>query len=319
MEKARKLRKSLENNEILRIVGAHNGIGAKLIEKNGFDGVWASGLEISTSYALPDASILTMTEFLNATKVINNATSLPVIADCDTGYGNVLNVIHMVKEYETAGIAAVCIEDKKFPKVNSFVPGRQELAPAEEFVDKIRAAKDTQQTEDFMLFARVEALIAGWSMEEALKRARMYADAGADGIFIHSKSKTPQEIVDFVEQWDRETPLIICPTKYPSLTFDEIRMLGKVQVVIYANHGVRAQIRAMNEVLSKIHTYGTTFSVEEDIATIEEVFEIQGMPRFKDAEKQYIRKSDSLSRINITVRELDKIWNSKSVKMRIEG
>src|SRR3989338_5782969 len=178
--KAKALRELFRSKPLLRIVGAHDGLGVKLIEKNGFDGIWASGLEISTSYGVPDANILTMTEYLHAASVMNEASSLPVICDCDTGYGNASNVIHMIKKYEAAGLAAVVIEDKTFPKVNSFVPGRQNLAPMEEFMGKIEAAKNTQANPEFMVFARVEALIAGWGMEEAVRRAVAYAKAGAD-------------------------------------------------------------------------------------------------------------------------------------------
>jgi phosphoenolpyruvate phosphomutase len=160
--KAQILRQLFQAKSIVRIVGAHNGLGAKLIEEAGFDGVWASGLEISTSFAVPDANILTMTENLAAAQAMNDATSLPIVCDCDTGFGNASNVIHMVKKFEAAGIAGVVIEDKIFPKVNSFIPGRQELAPIEEFMGKIEAAKEAQSSPDFMVFARVEALIAGW-------------------------------------------------------------------------------------------------------------------------------------------------------------
>ena len=143
--KVSKLRSLFQSSKVIRIVGAHDGLGAKLIEKNGFDGVWASGLEISTSHAVPDANILTMTDFLRSARVMNEATSLPVICDCDTGFGNVLNVIRMVEQYEAAGLAAVVIEDKLFPKVNSFVPGRQELASIQEFMGKIEAAKSASK------------------------------------------------------------------------------------------------------------------------------------------------------------------------------
>ncbi len=153
--KPRKLRELFENDGVVRIVGAHDGLGAKLVELSGFDGVWASGLEISASHALPDANILTMTQYLEAASIMNDAVSLPVIADCDTGYGNSNNVMHMVRKYEAAGIAAVAIEDKKFPKVNSYVPGRQELASVAEFVGKILAAKNTQQTKDFMIITTI--------------------------------------------------------------------------------------------------------------------------------------------------------------------
>jgi phosphoenolpyruvate phosphomutase len=152
---------------------------------NGFDTIWASGLEISAANAVPDANILTMKDYLEAASNINEAVSIPVIADCDTGYGNSNNVIRLVKKYEAAGIAAICIEDKCFPKVNSYIPGRQELAPLMEFVGKIMAAKDAQDSPEFMVIARVEALIAGWGLEEAWRRAEAYAEAGADAILIH--------------------------------------------------------------------------------------------------------------------------------------
>ncbi len=216
MDKAKILRKLFEEGKLIRIVGAHNGLTAKLVEKHGFEGVWASGLEISTSHAVPDANILTMTDYLEAAIDMNGATNIPVVVDADTGYGNSNNVIRMVKKFECAGIAAVCIEDKLFPKVNSFIPGRQELTPIAEFVGKIMAGKNAQKTDDFMIFARVEALIAGWGQEEALKRARAYIGAGADGIFIHSKSKEPTEIINFIKAWNKYGPLIICPTIYPS-------------------------------------------------------------------------------------------------------
>jgi phosphoenolpyruvate phosphomutase len=122
MKKTRLLRKYFNEKKVIRVMGAHNGLSATLVENAGFNGIWASGFEISTSYAVPDANILTMTQYLETAEVMNLAVSIPIIADCDTGYGNSNNVIHMVKRYEAAGIAAVCIEDKQFPKVNYNTP-----------------------------------------------------------------------------------------------------------------------------------------------------------------------------------------------------
>src|SRR3989338_6111592 len=283
------LRRRFEEGGILRIVGAHNGLGAKLIEKNGFDGIWAGGLEISTAHAVPDANILTMTDSLNAAIAINEATSLPVVCDCDTGYGNASNVMHMVRKYEAAGLAAVVIEDKVFPKVNSFIPGRQELASIEEFVGKIQAAKNAQQHLDFMVFARVEALIVGWGQEDALRRARAYADAGADGIVIHSKLATSDEVVAFAREWKRRTPLVVIPTMFYGVTASELERCG-FQMVIYANHGLRAAMRAMDETFRAVHQTGSTAAVEDRIASMKEVFEVQGMSGLKDEEKRFLKK-----------------------------
>ncbi|MFQ6618179.1 MAG: phosphoenolpyruvate mutase, partial [Fidelibacterota bacterium] len=291
MSKSSVLRELFKKSGVIRIAGAHNGLGAKLVEKSGFDGVWASGFEISASYAVPDANILTMSQFLEAATAMNDAVSIPVIADCDTGFGNSNNVMYMVKKYEDAGIAAITIEDKRFPKVNSYIPGRQELAPIAEFVGKILAAKNVQKTKDFMVIARVEALIAGWGLEEALKRAHSYVEAGADAIFIHSKSNKPDEIINFTKAWDFSAPLVICPTSYPTISLEEIENLG-IKMVIYANHGLRAAIRAMNEVLSLICKSGRLDAVDDRIVTMREVFELQGMLQMKESEKIFLRSDE---------------------------
>lgn len=283
--KAETLRWRLQAGPIVRVMGAHNGLGAKLIEQAGFDAVWSSGLEISTAHVLPDANILTMTETFEAACGIHEATSLPIICDCDTGYGNAANVKHMVRKYEAAGLAAVVMEDKIFPKVNSFVPGRQELVSIQEFCGKIKAAQEVRRTPDFMVFARVEALIAGFGMEEALRRARAYADAGADGIVIHSKSSSPEEILQFARAWDRAAPLVAIPTTYYRITTAELEKAG-FRMVIYANQGLRASIRAMKSAFRSILETGSTAAIENQIAPMKEVFELQGMKEMKADEER---------------------------------
>ena len=291
MTKAKELRELFQKEGVIRIVGAHDGLTAKLVERAGFDGVWASGLEISASHGVPDANILTMTQCLEAASIMNDAVTIPVVADCDTGFGNSNNVIFMVRKYEAAGIAAVTIEDKLFPKVNSYIPGRQDLAPMAEFVGKILAAKNAQQTEDFMVIARIEALIAGWGQEEALKRAHAYVGAGADAIVIHSKSNVPDEIVGFANAWDNRAPLIIIPTSYPVLTSEELEKLG-IKMVIYANQGLRASIRAISEVLAEIRRTGRLDTINNRIVPMSEVFDLQGMTQMKEGEKLYLRSGE---------------------------
>jgi len=293
--KATKLRELFAASGTIRLAGAHHALGAKLAERTGFDGVWSSGLEISTSYCVPDANILTMSEYLATAESMNDAVSIPIVADCDTGYGNSNNVIHMVRKYEAAGIAAVCIEDKHFPKVNSFIPGRQELAPISEFVGKIMAAKNAQRSSDFMVIARVEALIAGWGQEEALKRAHAYAEAGADAILIHSKAPTPAPIVEFIQAWNFRVPLVVVPTTYYTITAGELEELG-VKMVIYANHGIRAAIRAMEETFAEILRAGSTTTIEPKIAPMKLVFELQGMPQLKRDEEIYLRSEEPRTR-----------------------
>ena len=287
MGKSAIFREAISRPGVLRLVGAHNGLCARLIERHGFEGVWASGLEISTSHALPDANILTMTEYLSAAQEMNDACALPVVADCDTGYGNSNNAMHMVRRYEAAGIAAVCIEDKKFPKVNSYVPGRQELAPVGEFVGKIMAAKAVQATPDFMVIARVEALIAGWGMEEALRRANAYADAGADMILMHSKLSTDAEIREFLSRWGKRLPVVIVPTTYPDINVSELEEMG-VKVVIFANHGLRAAVKAMDRILARMQKEnGIAGLGADDIVSMATIFDLQGMTRMKEEELAY--------------------------------
>ena len=290
MDKAKKLRALFTKKPLTRIVGAHNALSAKLVERTGFDGVWASGLEISATYGIPDASLVSMYQFLEAARSMNEVIDIPIVADCDTGYGNATNVMYMVKRYEDAGIAAVSIEEKKFPKDNSLLAGgRQELLRVEEFEGKIEAAKSAQKTSDFMVIARVEALIAGWGQEEAQMRAHRYAEAGADAILIHSKSSDPGEVVEFINNWDLDVPLVLVPTNYPSLKEKDIEALGKVKMVIYANHGLRAAIKAMETILEKIKNDGGIDDLNEFIDPVSHVFEIQGVPEMKENENKFLR------------------------------
>jgi phosphoenolpyruvate phosphomutase len=288
--------KFFSGEQPLRIVGAHDGLGAQLIERHGFDGVWASGLEISASHGVPDANILTMTQCLERAQEMNTASNLPIIADVDTGYGNSSNVAYMVNQYEAAGIAAVIIEDKLFPKVNSFVPGRQELASIPEFCGKLAAARDARLSEDFLVIARVEALIAGWGQAEALKRAQAYVDAGADAILIHSKSKEASEIREFLTAWKQRSPIVLVPTTYPDLTYEEMSDFG-VNMIIYANQGIRACIRAMHDVFDVIDKEKSTVSIEDTIAPVKEIFELQGMFKLKEHEKKFLRTQKTIHAI----------------------
>jgi phosphonopyruvate hydrolase len=290
MNKAHKLRKLLTTNKLTKIVGAHNGLSAKLAERAGFDGVWASGLEISASYGIPDASLISMNQFLEAARSMNEVIDIPIVADCDTGYGNAMNVMYMVKRYEEAGIAAVSIEEKKFPKDNSLLAGgRQELLRVEEFEGKLEAAKSAQKNPDFMVIARVEALIAGWGQEEAQMRAHRYAEAGADAILIHSKSSDPGEVLEFINNWDLDVPLVLVPTNYPTLKEKDVEELCKVKLVIYANHGLRAAIKAMEDVFSKIKNDGGIYDLNEFMDPVSHVFEIQGVQELKENEKIFLR------------------------------
>lgn len=290
MSKRATFRAKLEQKPLTAIIGAHNPLGARLAEEAGFDGIWASGFELSASMAVPDASILTMTHHLEMARAMDAAIGIPTVADIDTGFGNATNVIHATRQYEAAGMAALVIEDKTFPKDTSLLAGgRQELVRIAEFEGKIAAAVATRRDPDLLVVARTEALIAGLGQEEALARARAYEKAGADAILIHSKRKTPDEIVAFVAAWDGAIPLVLVPTAYPDMTEERIRALGKVRLVIYGNHGVRAITQALQDTFRRIRADGGVLGIEGTIAPTERVFAVQGVDRMKKDEERYLR------------------------------
>lgn len=274
MRKSTRLRELLTEGRTLRVVGAHTGLSAVLAEEAGFDAVWVSSFEVSASRALPDASVLTMTEYLQAAMHVDRACRVPVVADCDTGFGNSLNVAHMIREYEAAGIAAVCVEDKVFPKVNSFSERGQCLVDADEFAHRISVAKEAQQTRDFLVVARTEAYIAGYGTEEALARATAYAEAGADAILVHSKQSSSGQIQEFLAAWEGCRPVVVVPTTYYSWHIADMQRAG-VSMCIYANHGIRSTVSAMRRTLQSIKESGTSIKVEDEIASMHEIFALQ--------------------------------------------
>ena len=174
---------------------AHNGSSAKIVEQAGFKGIWASGLSISAALGVRDNNEASWTQILEVLEFMSDATNIPILVDGDTGHGNFNNMRRFVKKLCQRNIAGVCIEDKIFPKTNSFIEKHQPLAAIEEFCGKIKAGKDSQTDDSFSIIARVEALIAGWSLDEALRRAEAYHKAGADGILIHSRQNKPDEVL----------------------------------------------------------------------------------------------------------------------------
>ena len=292
------LHSKLKENQILRVAGAFDTMSAKLVELNNFDAIWAGSFAISATHALPDASILTMTEFLSVASNMADTCSIPVIADCDTGFGGPSNVSHMVKKYENAGVAAVSIEDKTFPKQNSLLEnGKQELLPEKEFVAKIIAAREAKQDKNFMIIARTEALIAGMGMDEALKRAYAYENAGANAILIHSKKNDPSEIFEFSDMWKGTIPLVVVPTSYPSVNLDQL-ISHKIKMVIYANQSLRVAHESMSRVLKEINQANSLMDVKEKMSSMEEIFDLQEMYSIKKEEKDIEEELKKLGYLN---------------------
>lgn len=283
-----KLRAMLESPELEFLMEAHNGLSARIVREAGFKGIWASGLSISAQFGVRDNNEASWTQVVDMLEFMADASDLPILLDGDTGYGNFNNLRRLVRKLEQRGIAGVCIEDKQFPKTNSFLNGeRQPLADIEEFAGKIAAGKDTQTDASFSIVARVEALIAGWGMDEALRRAEAYRRAGADAILIHSKLSRPDEILTFAREWARRSPLVIVPTRYYNTPTEVFRQAG-ISTVIWANHLVRSAATAMQSVAKEIHDSETLVNVEDRIVSVDEIFRLQNTEEYAAAERQYL-------------------------------
>jgi phosphoenolpyruvate phosphomutase len=287
LTKAARLRAELKSPELSFLMEAHNGLSAKIVEEAGFSGIWASGLSISAALGVRDSNEASWTQVLEVLEFMADATSVPILVDGDTGYGNFNNVRRLVRKLSQRGIAGVCIEDKLFPKTNSFLGENQPLADVEEFCGKIKAGKDSASDDAFSLVARVEALIAGWGLDEALRRAEAYHGAGADAILIHSKRRTADEILAFAAAWGNRCPLAIVPTMYYATPTDRYRQAA-ISVVIWANHALRAAITAMREVSRRIRDEESLVGVEGTIASVRDVFELAGNPELEEAERRYL-------------------------------
>jgi len=298
MSKSDMLHEKLGSKPILKVGGAFDAMSAKLVENSGFDAIWAGSFGISATHALPDASILTMTEFLNAASNMEDTCDIPIIADCDTGFGGPSNVNHMVKKYEKAGIAAVCIEDKTFPKQNSFLENsKQELLSEKEFVAKIIAAKESKENPNFTIIARTEALISGMGMKEAIKRALAYEKAGADAILIHSKQNSPEEVFEFSDSWGGTLPLVVVPTSFPTVKLDEL-ISHKIKMIIYANQTLRATHAIISKVLTQLKNSASINDISVDMTSMQEIFQLQETYNIKKQEEKIEKDLKKLGYIN---------------------
>ncbi|MCB0281449.1 MAG: phosphoenolpyruvate mutase [Calditrichae bacterium] len=288
LRKTTQFKNMLTSPDLEFIMEAHNGLSAKIVEEAGFKGIWGSGLSISAALGVRDNNEASWTQVLEVIEFMSDATTIPLLLDADTGYGNFNNARRLVKKLEQRNIAAMCIEDKIFPKTNSFINGeQQQLAEVDEFCGKIKASKDSQSDSDFCVVARVEALIAGWGVGEALKRAEAYHNAGADAILMHSKIATADEILAFMKEWKNTCPVVIVPTMYyqtPTNVFAE----AGVSLVIWANHLLRTSLTAMQQTAATIFKERSLNSVEGKIASVKDIFRIQNADELKQAEKKYL-------------------------------
>ena len=292
-KKTKQFRELLLSKDLEFLLEAHNGISAKIGEEAGFKGLWASGLAISAQYGVRDSNEASWTQVLENIEFMSDASNIPIMLDGDTGYGNFNNVRRLVRKLEQRDIAAVCIEDKLYPKTNSFIDGdKQELADIEEFCSRIKAGKDAQIDDDFSIITRIEAFIAGWGLSEALKRAEAYHEAGSDAILIHSAKSDPSEILAFKKEWGDTSPVIVVPTKYYSTPTEVLEQEG-FSIAIWANHMIRSSIKAMQESAKQIFESSSILTIENEIASVKEIFRLQGVSELKEAEANYLPKKET--------------------------
>ncbi|KAE9634979.1 phosphoenolpyruvate mutase [Defluviitalea raffinosedens] len=252
-----RLRRLLDMKPLVRILEAHNGLTGLIVEKTKvekdgqireFDGMWVSSLCDSTAKGKPDIELVDFTSRLNTVNDILEVTTKPIILDGDTG-GQVEHFVYTVRSLERLGVSAIIIEDKVGLKKNSLFGNEVEQTQdsVENFCRKISEGKKVQVTDDFMIIARIESLILKAGMDDAIKRAKAYIEAGADAIMIHSKEKSPQEIFEFCSKYnefEKRVPLVVVPSSYCQVTETELMEKG-VNIVIYANHLIRSAYPAM--------------------------------------------------------------------------
>ncbi len=299
-----KLKALLSEREIVRVLEAHNGLSG-IIANNAciegqsnqvpvqreFDAIWESSLTDSASKGHPDIEVVSFDSRLQSINEILAVTHKPMIVDGDTG-GDANNFEYMVTKLERAGVSAVIIEDKVFPKRNSLEPGVQQMLQEPEiFSQKIQRGKSAQISTDFMIIARLESLIAGKSVDDALFRAQIYLEAGADGVMIHSKEKDPAQIMEFTKRYQKMTqkinckkPMVCVPTTYNTLTEDELRAAG-FSIVIYANHLLRSANKAMEETARTILLNQRSFEVDPICSPVREIFQTVGFLEVKEKDK----------------------------------
>lgn len=306
-DRRKKLKELLGKKNPLLFLEAHNGISAiianntKVETSDGkvleFDGLWESSFTDSASKGYPDADIISFDSRCESLRFILDVTNKPIIFDGDTG-GDPTNFEYLIKRLEDLGVSMVIIEDKVFPKRNSLDPElSQEQENPDDFSIKIKRGKDALISNELMIAARIESLISGAGIKDATIRAKKYLLAGVDAIMIHSKDEKPDEIITFSQEYEKickelgfRKPLICVPTTYNTISYEELRDNG-FNIIIYANHLLRASHKAMKNAAKSLLKYGRAFETESICTSVNEIFEEVGMTVIKNKDKLYQKES----------------------------
>lgn len=284
------LRDLIESDNLTFLMEAHDALSAAVAERAGFKGLWASGLSMASALGFRDANEASWSQLVDVVERMADATDIPILVDGDSGFGNFNNARLAALKLSQRGAAGICLEDKGFPKMNSFVGDRHPLAEITEFCGRLKAVKDTVPKREFVLVARIEALIAGHGQGEALARAHAYADVGADAILIHSRQSVAEEILDFARVWQNRLPVVIVPTKYHRTPVSAYREAG-ISTVIWANHNMRASVAAMRAVCGRILAEESISGIESEVASLDEVFGLLNYAELASAEERYLPRA----------------------------
>jgi phosphoenolpyruvate phosphomutase len=297
-EGQRKLHEGLNGARLAVLAGAHDGLSARLVEEAGFDGVWASSFGISlASRCVADVDLVTMSETADIVRCMVDATRLPVLVDGNSGFGNVVNVMHLVRLLEGAGAAGVCIEDNQYPKRCSLYERKfRELVSPREMAGKIRAAVATREDPSFLVIGRIESLIADEGLEAAWLRAETYAEAGADAIVVHAKSFAP--LKEFLAGWRGGCPLVAIPTLYGQISLEELESFG-YRLAIFPNQAIRAAVLAMRSTLETLRKTGVGASVDDQIVPLRDIYDLVDLAAIEAAERDYLPPLERASLIPV--------------------
>jgi phosphoenolpyruvate phosphomutase len=281
------IKDQLQSKDRLLYVGVHNALSAKIAEEAGVDGVWISSFELSATYGLPDADILTMDDYCRVIESIADKITIPILVDANDGFGSAVEVMRLVKKYERSGANGIVIEDNLFPKECSFYEGDKHLEDPIVFCGKLLAAKENS-SDNFFVAARTEALIANRGIDNAIRRAELYSKY-SDAIVVHSKNKDGNEIFEFGEKWNKRTELIAIPTTYNSRTYDDLNKVG-YKFLILPNYGIRSTVKTLQRVFKKVVEAKSLSEANDEVVDMQEIFRLVNLSAQRNIEETYIKR-----------------------------
>ncbi len=278
----------LEKEETVLVPGCYDSLSGKILKQAGFKVIYMTGSGVTSSLlGKPDVGLLSVTEMVNQARHIVNATGLPLICDCDTGYGNSINVVRAVQEFERAGVAGIHIEDQVTPKKCGHFEGKN-VIQAEEMVNKLKAAQFARQDKDFLIIARSDAR-AGLGFDEVLHRGKMYKEAGADMLFIEAPQS--EEELEIIAETFKDIPLLINMVeggKTPTFPLEYFKKLG-FKIVLYPTSGVRVVMKALQDFAAHLFIHGNTEGFIEHMVSFEGRNLITGLKDIKELEDKFLR------------------------------